>query len=119
MATGEAAIRMLDKATKDKIIKKFQTHDGDTGSPQVQIAILTEEIRELVEHLKSHKKDFSSRRGLLKKVSERRRLLKYLEREDVAAFEDLAKKLKIKFKPAAKPTEDEEVPGKVAAVAAS
>lgn len=89
---------MLDKATKDKLIKKFQTHTGDTGSPQVQIAILTEEIKFLVDHLKSHKKDFSSRRGLLKKVSERRRLLKYLEREDAVVFEDLAKKLKIKWK---------------------
>ena len=94
---------MLDKAAKDKIIKKFQTHAGDTGSPQVQIAILTEEVRELVEHLKAHKKDFSSRRGLLKKVSERRRLLRYLEREDAAAFEELARRLKIKIKSMAKP----------------
>ena len=94
---------MLDKAAKDKIIKKFQAHAGDTGSPQVQIAILTEEIRELVEHLKTHKKDFSSRRGLLKKVSERRRLLRYLEREDVVACEELAKRLKIKVKITVKP----------------
>lgn len=93
-------MRMLDKAVKDRIIKKFQTHEGDTGSPQVQIAILTEETKELVEHLKGHKKDFSSRRGLLKKVSERRRLLRYLEREDPVAHDDLAKKLKIKVKSA-------------------
>ena len=99
---------MLDKAAKDKIIKKFQTHAGDTGSPQVQIAILTEEIRELVGHLKSHKKDFSSRRGLLKKVSERRRLLRYLERESPEAFQELAKRLKIKVKAIAKPLEDGE-----------
>lgn len=88
---------MLDKKKKDKIIAKFRTHDTDTGSPQVQIAILTEEIKELADHLKIHKKDFSSRRGLLKKVGERRRLLRYLEREDQQAFEDLAKKLKIKM----------------------
>lgn len=103
---GEAAIRMLDKAAKDKIIKKYQTHEGDTGSPQVQVAILTEEIRELVEHLKSHKKDFSSRRGLLKKVSERRRLLKYLERENPEAYVELAKRLKIKIKIVEKPAEE-------------
>lgn len=97
---------MLDKAAKDKIIKKYQTHEGDTGSPQVQVAILTEEIRELVEHLKSHKKDFSSRRGLLKKVSERRRLLKYLERENPEAYVELAKRLKIKIKIVEKPAEE-------------
>ena len=91
---------MLDKAAKDKLIKKYQTHAGDTGSPQVQIAILTEEIRFLVDHLKGHKKDFSSRRGLLKKVSERRRLLKYLERESPEAHDDIAKRLKIKVKSA-------------------
>jgi small subunit ribosomal protein S15 len=91
---------MLDKGAKDKLIKKFQTHAGDTGSPQVQVAILTEEIRSLVEHLKGNKKDFSSRRGLLKKVSERRRLLKYLEREDAQAHDDLARKLKLKVKSA-------------------
>lgn len=88
---------MLDKKKKDKIIAKFRTHEKDTGSPQVQIAILTEEIKELAEHLKIHKKDFSSRRGLLKKVGERRRLLRYLEREDNKSFEDLTKKLKIKI----------------------
>ncbi|MDP3793525.1 MAG: 30S ribosomal protein S15, partial [Candidatus Uhrbacteria bacterium] len=67
----------------------------DTGSPQVQIAILTEEIRELTEHLKTHKKDFSSRRGLIKKVGERRRLMKYLKREDQKAYDDLMARLKI------------------------
>ena len=109
---------MLDKGTKDKIIKKFQTHDGDTGSPQVQIAILTEEIKFLVEHLKDHKKDFSSRRGLLKKVSERRRLLKYLEREDPQGHDDIAKKLKIKVKAAVKPVEVGGVPIPATTVAA-
>lgn len=88
---------MLEKKTKEKIIKKFQTHANDTGSSQVQIAILTAEIEELTEHLKKHKHDFSSRRGLLRKVSERRRLLKYLQKEDQKAFQDLAIKLKLKI----------------------
>jgi small subunit ribosomal protein S15 len=88
---------MLDKKNKEKIIKKFQTHPNDTGSSQVQIAILTAEIEELTEHLKKHKHDFSSRRGLLRKVSERRRLLKYLQKEDEKAFFELAKKLKLKI----------------------
>lgn len=88
---------MLEKKIKEKIIKKFQTHPNDTGSSQVQIAILTAEIEELTEHLKKHKHDFSSRRGLLRKVSERRRLLKYLQKEDEKAFIELAKKLKLKI----------------------
>jgi len=86
---------MLDKKTKERIIKKFRVHDTDTGSPQVQIAILTEEIKELTDHLKNHKHDFSSRRGLLKKVGERRRLLKYLEREDKNGHAELMEKLKL------------------------
>ncbi len=81
---------MLDPKKKQKIIEKFRTHESDTGSPQVQIAILSAEVEDLTEHLKMHKKDFSSRRGLIKKVHERHRLLKYLERED----EKAAKKLK-------------------------
>lgn len=88
---------MLDKKSKEKIIKKFRVHETDTGSAQVQIAILTEEIKELTEHLQKHKHDFSSRRGLLKKVSERRKLLKYLQKEDAASFKDLAAKLKLKI----------------------
>lgn len=88
---------MLDKKGKEKLIKKFRTHDSDTGSPQVQIAILTAEIEQLSEHLKAHKHDYSSRRGLLKKVAERRRLLKYLQKEDSKAFADLAVKLKLKI----------------------
>ncbi|EKD33404.1 MAG: SSU ribosomal protein S15P [uncultured bacterium] len=87
---------MLDVKKKQKIIEKFQTHKNDTGSPQVQIAILTEEIKELTKHLKSHKKDFSSRRGLMKKVNERRKLLKYLEREDLKAAEKIKEALKLK-----------------------
>lgn len=86
---------MLDPVKKKKIIDKFKTHATDTGSPQVQIAILTEEIRDLTDHLKTHKKDFSSRRGLIKKVGERRRLMKYLKRENQKEYDDLMAKLKI------------------------
>jgi small subunit ribosomal protein S15 len=88
---------MLDKNIKKRIIDKFRVHEHDTGSPQVQIAILTEEIKRLTEHLKLHKHDFSSRRGLLRKVGERRRLLKYLQKEDENSFKDLAIKLKLKI----------------------
>lgn len=88
---------MLDKKVKERIIKKFATHENDTGSSEVQIAILTEEIKQLTEHLKTHRKDFSSRRGLLKKVGERRRLLRYLERESPERFEQLVKQLKLKI----------------------
>ena len=97
---------MLDKKNKEKIIKKFRVHDTDTGSPQVQIAILTEEIKELTEHLKKHKHDFSSRRGLLKKVGERRKLLKYLQKESAEQFKELSEKLKLKI--ATKLIEEEE-----------
>lgn len=87
---------MLDKKKKERLIAKYKTHASDTGSSQVQIAILTEEIKELTKHLKDHKKDFSSRRGLLKKVAERRRLLNYLKREDEKEYEKLLAELKIK-----------------------
>lgn len=87
---------MLKKAKKDKLIEKFKTHKSDTGSPQVQIAILTEEIKELAEHLKQHKHDFSSRRGLLKKVGQRRRLLRYLQRDNERGYEKLIKELGLK-----------------------
>jgi small subunit ribosomal protein S15 len=88
---------MLNKQQKDRIIKKYKVHENDTGSPEVQIAILTEEIKLLTDHLKTHKKDFSSRRGLLRKVGLRRRLLRYLQKENAASAEGLAKKLKIKL----------------------
>ena len=87
---------MLEKKKKERLIAKYKTHDSDTGSSQVQIAILTEEIKELTKHLKDHKKDFSSRRGLLKKVAERRRLLNYLKREDEKEYDKLLAELKIK-----------------------
>ncbi len=86
---------MLSPDKKKKIIEKFKVHATDTGSPQVQIAILTEEVKELTEHLRMHKKDFSSRRGLIKKVGERRRLMRYLKRTDAKQYDDLMAKLKI------------------------
>lgn len=87
---------MLTKKKKENIIKKFATHKNDTGSPQVQIAILTAEVADLTGHLRTHKKDHSSRRGLIRKVNERRRLLKYLEREDAKAWKKLKEALKLK-----------------------
>ncbi len=81
---------------KKKIIAKYRLHDSDTGSPEVQIAIFTEKITELTRHLKKHKKDLHSRRGLLGMVSKRQRLLQYLQREDEKRHETLARKLKLK-----------------------
>ena len=101
---------MLDKKKKDRIIEKYKTHKSDTGSPEVQIAILTAEIKELTEHLKAHKKDFSSRRGLIKKVAQRRRLLQYLQRENEKSYDDITKKLKIRKRSSETMPEPEEEP---------
>ena len=87
---------MLDKKEKDAIIKKFQTHKDDTGSPEVQVAILTREIEQVSEHLKVHRKDNHSRRGLLQMVGNRRRLLRFLKGEDEKRWEKLVEKLKLK-----------------------
>jgi small subunit ribosomal protein S15 len=87
---------MLSKKQKENIIAKYATHKSDTGSPQVQIAILTAEVTDLTGHLRTHKKDHSSRRGLIRKVNERRRLLQYLEREDKKAYKKLKEALKLK-----------------------
>jgi|SaaInlStandDraft_6_1057023.scaffolds.fasta_scaffold189358_1 small subunit ribosomal protein S15 len=87
---------MLNQRKKQQIITKFKTHDTDTGSSEVQIAILSEEIKELTKHLQQHKHDHSSRRGLLKKVGERRRLLRYLEIENDASYHKLIKELGLK-----------------------
>lgn len=87
---------MLTAQKKQNIIKKFRTHESDTGSPQVQIAILTAEIEDLTKHLRDHKKDNSSRRGLINKVNERRRLIKYLEREDPISLEKLKGELDLR-----------------------
>lgn len=88
---------MLTPKEKNAIIKKFQTHKDDTGSPEVQVAILTKEIEQVSEHLKMHKKDNHSRRGLLKMVGNRRRLMRYLKGEDEKRYVKLAEKLKIKI----------------------
>lgn len=87
---------MITKDQKNKIIQKYATKNGDTGSPQVQIALLSYEIEDLAGHLKRHKKDFSSRRGLLKKVGLRRRLMRYLKKEDGKGYEEIIKALKLK-----------------------
>lgn len=80
---------------KQDIIKKYQLHESDTGSAEVQIAILTEEINSLTEHLKIRKKDTVARRSLLKKVAQRRTLLNYLKREDEKRYNTIVKKLKL------------------------
>lgn len=87
---------MIDTKKKQALIKKYQTHEGDTGSSEVQIAILTAEIEELIGHLKMHPKDHSSRRGLLRKVSSRRHLMRFLKKENAVSYDGLVKKLKIK-----------------------
>jgi small subunit ribosomal protein S15 len=84
---------MLSKERKTEIIDHFKKHDVDTGSPEVQIGILTERINVLTEHLKSHSKDHHSRRGLLKMVGHRRRLLNYLQRQDVERYRAVVKDL--------------------------
>ena len=83
----------LTKEVKQSIIKDFARDEKDTGSAEVQIAILTEEIRILTEHLKEHKHDFHSRRGLLKKVGQRRNMLNYLAKKDVNRYSEVIKKL--------------------------
>ncbi len=84
---------MIDKDSKSQIISDFQQHDKDTGSAEVQVAILTERIRGLTEHLRHHRKDVHSRIGLLKLVGQRRSLLTYLTREDVARYRALISRL--------------------------
>ena len=87
---------MLTPEEKEKLIKKYKIHDFDTGSPEVQIALLTEEIKKLILHLKKHPKDFHSKRGLLKMVSKRRRFLSYLKEEDEKRYNSLIKKIGLK-----------------------
>ena len=86
----------LNPTAKQSVIKKYATVKGDTGSPEVQIALLTEKINKLVEHLKEHKKDNHSRRGLISMVSKRRRLLHYLQKKDLKRYNELTKKLNLK-----------------------
>ena len=82
--------------TKQEIIEKFAIHEGDTGSPEVQIALLTERINHLNEHLKVHKKDFHSRRGLLKMVGQRRGLLNYLKEKDIERYRAILASLNLR-----------------------
>jgi small subunit ribosomal protein S15 len=88
----------LTKEDKNKIISEYHRHDNDTGSPEVQIAILTHRIHQLTEHLKSHRHDESSRRGLIKLVGKRRRHLVYLKRKDPSAYLSLTENLGIRRK---------------------
>ena len=86
----------LTKETKGSIIQKFRMHPSDTGSPEVQIALITERILYLIEHFKKHKKDHHSRRGLIKLVGQRRRLLDYLKQKDIKRYREIIKKLGIR-----------------------
>ncbi|MEJ2550266.1 MAG: 30S ribosomal protein S15 [Anaerolineales bacterium] len=88
----------LSKEEKTKIIDEFHRHENDTGSPEVQVAILTERIQQLTNHLRTHKHDESSRRGLLKLVGQRRRHLAYLKRNNAASYLDLTERLGIRRK---------------------
>jgi small subunit ribosomal protein S15 len=83
----------LDKDRKTGLIQEYQSREGDTGSTEVQVALLTERIRQLTEHMRSNRHDFHTQRGLLKLVGDRRRLLNYLSREDVSRYNTLIKRL--------------------------
>jgi len=87
---------MLSKRIKENTLKDTRRHDADTGSPEAQVALLTRKIEELSSHLRKHKKDFHSRRGLLQMVADRRKHLKYLSRKDENAYDALIKKLGLK-----------------------
>jgi small subunit ribosomal protein S15 len=84
---------MMDGATKDRITQEYRLHDTDTGSTELQVAMLTQRIKHLTEHLRTHKQDFHTRRGLVGLVSQRRRLLNYLSREDVGRYQTLISRL--------------------------
>ncbi|MEJ6951535.1 30S ribosomal protein S15 [Natronospora cellulosivora (SeqCode)] len=87
---------MLTTEEKQDIIKEYQTEEGDTGSPEVQIALLTARISQLTDHLKEHKSDFHSRRGLLKMVGQRKRLLKYLKSNEIERYRNIIARLGIR-----------------------
>jgi small subunit ribosomal protein S15 len=88
--------KMLTREEKDKIMEEYKMHEGDTGSPEVQVALLTHRINSVNEHLQSHKKDHHSRRGLLKMVGQRRNLLRYLQNKDIERYRSLIEKLGIR-----------------------
>ncbi|MFP4016727.1 MAG: 30S ribosomal protein S15 [Halanaerobiales bacterium] len=87
---------MLTKENKEDIINEYQIEEGDTGSPEVQVALLTARIAQLTDHLKEHKSDFHSRRGLLKMVGQRKRLLRYLKNKDIERYRNLISRLGIR-----------------------
>ena len=87
---------VLETEKKQEVIKKFQSHEKDTGSAEVQVALLTTRITYLTEHFRSHKKDFHSRRGLLKLVNQRRKLLDYLKSKDVARYKKILQELNLR-----------------------
>lgn len=93
---GEKQKTMIQVEKKQELVAKFRTHEKDTGSPEVQVALLSERIAELTEHFKAHKKDHHSRRGLLKMVSQRRRLLDYLKSKDLNRYKKLIDSLGIR-----------------------
>jgi small subunit ribosomal protein S15 len=83
----------LSSEVKKSIVQKYATHEGDTGSPEVQVALLSQRINDLTEHMKANKHDYHSQRGLLLMIGKRRRLLKYLQKEDIARYRQLIKSL--------------------------
>ena len=87
------ALVMLDADVRERITREYRTHHNDTGSTELQVAILTERIRQVTDHLRTHRKDFHSRRGLVSMVSKRRRLLNYLSNEDVNRYQTLISRL--------------------------
>ena len=87
---------MLDQKEKEKIITDYKIHDKDTGSAEVQVALLSEEIKQLLSHLKKHAKDVHSKRGLLKMVAKRRKLLAYLKKENIRRYNAMIKKIGLK-----------------------
>jgi small subunit ribosomal protein S15 len=93
MRLNAEGFNMLTKEKKGQIISNYKTHEGDTGSPEVQIAILTERINELTEHLKTHPKDHASRRGLLKMVGTRSAMLKYVNKTNLKRYREIINKL--------------------------
>lgn len=87
---------MISKELKSQVVEEYKTHEGDTGSPEVQVALLTARINDLNGHLQIHKKDHHSRRGLLKLVGQRRRLLTYLKNKDIQRYRDLIQRLNLR-----------------------
>ena len=96
LTSEDRNVANVDKNRKTELVEEYRAHDTDTGSPEVQVALLTERINELTEHLRHHKKDHSTRRGLLKMVGKRSCMLKYLMREDQARYRRIVEALKLR-----------------------